>query len=50
MKKIVVIFILLLFGFLLACKKTTNKPTDDYLSGTFTEYVPDGTAYFEATL
>lgn len=50
MKKIVVIFIVLSLGFLLACEKTTNKPTDDYLSGTYTEHIPDGTSYFEATL
>jgi hypothetical protein len=50
MKKIIVIFIVLSLGFLLACEKTTDKPTDDYLSGTYTEHIPDGTSYFEATL
>ena len=50
MKKIVPLFIFLLLGILISCQKSENKLADDFLSGTWTEHVPDGMSYYEATL
>lgn len=50
MKTILNTSVILLLCFLLACEKDSTKPADDYLSGKWVEHVPDGMAYFVATL
>lgn len=50
MKNFLVLFITILFSLLVACQKTANKPADNYLSGRWTEHVPDGIAYYAASL
>ena len=50
MKKTVHLFKFLLLGILISCQKSANKPADDYLSGTWTEHLPDGMMYYTATL
>jgi hypothetical protein len=50
MKKTIQLLMFLLLGTLISCQKSENKPADDFLSGTWTEHVPDGMSYYEATL
>lgn len=50
MKTVLTISVTILLFFLVACEKDTNKPADNYLSGKWTEHVPDGIGYFVAML
>lgn len=50
MKNFLVLFITILLGLLVACEKPATKPADNNLSGRWTEQIPDGMAYYEATL
>ncbi len=50
MKNFLILFITILLGLLVACEKPATKPADNHLSGRWTEQVPDGMAYYAATL